>query len=508
MPNLTMTYFQAFQPVIWSILISWNSFCLTSLSSTPSTCSWLCNLLCCRQFLVVAGCDEQQHSIPFFFVPPCSNNSLLLCPCCSRTSMNPQCPICNVLCKNQVGLNIHIGRKHTQAQIAWLNRHSMTAQLESQCEFLPPVDAQQEDSAGVDNLSVSYPMVDEEADDAAGLEDDSITSGHPDAAEVVEEDLASDGVDSYTAGSSNSSYCLHFNPTITSDPEPEPETEEPPLLENIEITIPADTIEEADPHRFLGVPYRCTMNEQVRLLAISNDDYVMARMYKVCDKVGSPKYLCDKIIAVLKEEMRKGFNPLSTITQRKAYFPRIYKQMNVQLPEAVKIKLHTGAIATVYRFHFLTQLQNHLLSLPYADLTNLDLPNPDQPWSSTYPAGRNPGHTSLIDSTWYDATASSYKSELDNHHHLLHPLSLYIDKTGCDGIMKATLEPLMCTSGLLNQTNRQNVSNWFMIGCVPNLELSSKAKRSKESLQSLQDYHRCLEILLEPLKEVQRNMPV
>ena len=214
--------------------------------------------------------------------------------------------------------------------------------------------------------------------------------------------------------------------------------------------------------------------------------------------------------------MRGGqFHPLHGITQRKAYFPRIYKLLNVVKPEAIPVKLHTGATATVYRFHFETQLQNHLMSVAYSDLGNLDLPDPSDPFSSipaAYAAGADPGHTSLIDSTWYSSVVKQKLSLLSpvngrRPKYILHPLSLYIDKTGTDGIQKSTLEPLMCTSGILNQSNRQNVSNWFQIGVMPNLEQSSKAMRSSEALPNLQDYHRCMEVLLAPLKKFQQEMP-
>jgi Plavaka transposase len=96
---------------------------------------------------------------------------------------------------------------------------------------------------------------------------------------------------------------------------------------------------------------------------------------------------------------------------------------------------------------------------------------------------------------------------LETDQYFLCPLILYVDKTGTDKIQKATLEPLVCISATLNQETRQNTMNWFIVGYLPNLEQSSKAKRSKNTKANSSDYHRCLEVLLKPLKEMQRTHP-
>ena len=424
------------------------------------------------------------------------------------------CTICETHYTSRRGLSIHISKCHPDWEIQLqalqcdINNNRGADGLNNRGVVQEPNDQDSHVSSN-DTTSLSFPNV-----EGASFHDDGLS-----------EDVSmSDEEDVITAGSSNQSYAEydhdydHVEPQLDADEPAGPppnhgiaeNTPDDPVV-NVDNEVCACSFQTEDPiedhDKFLGVMIHSPMEQQLRLTSISDEDYTMARMYKVCDDAGAPKYLCDKILATLREAMRTGFHPGSGITQRKAYFPRIYKKLKVQSPEGIPIQLHTGEIATVYRFNFESQLQNHLLSQPYSDLQNLDLPNLANPFASMWPHGESPGHTSLVDSTWYFTSTSSRMSLLTTNKYMFHPLSLYIDKTGADGIMKSSLEPLMCTSGILNHTTRQQASNWFMIGCIPNLELASGAGKKKDSLLAIQDYHRCLDILLEPLKNVQKKMP-
>ncbi|KAG9288567.1 hypothetical protein G9A89_003270, partial [Geosiphon pyriformis] len=80
--------------------------------------------------------------------------------------------------------------------------------------------------------------------------------------------------------------------------------------------------------------------------------------------------------------------------------------------------------------------------------------------------------------------------------------------TGTDGIQKSAMEPLVCTSANLKQSCRNDAKNWIVLGFVPNLELTSSATRRNNPVDSAADYHHCLSVLLEPLKQLQKEMPV
>jgi hypothetical protein len=97
---------------------------------------------------------------------------------------------------------------------------------------------------------------------------------------------------------------------------------------------------------------------------------------------------------------------------------------------------------------------------------------------------------------------------------ILHPLCFYIDKTGADKLQKNSLEPLVCTSSLLTAEARHDPRNWFVVGFVPNLELTSTARRTNETSKKrgksshARDFHNCLAKLLVDLLKLQRGKQV
>ena len=263
----------------------------------------------------------------------------------------------------------------------------------------------------------------------------------------------------------------------------------------------------------LGVDYSIPIEEQEKEHGIFKHDKSMARLYKLCDDTGAPQYLLDKVLAALREE--ESINDFDihsgAVTQRKPFFQRVHKALKIQQPEEVLVTLADQSVVSVYRFDIQEQLQRHLLSRAFSDIEKMDFYSLDDLWGTEWPKPNSPRpqHTSLIDSTWYHRTAESRSDLLETGHYCLHPLVLYIDKTGTDSMQKATLEPLVCTSANLNQQSRQDTKNWFVLGYIPNLELSSSALRTgAQQGQSTRDYHSCIRILLEPLKRLQQEMPV
>ena len=255
-----------------------------------------------------------------------------------------------------------------------------------------------------------------------------------------------------------------------------------------------------------------------RELPVAPYDQSMARLYKICDDAGAPKFLCDQVLKALQEEMLSNqFDPLSSLmTTRKTFFPRVQRLLEIQPPEEIHLTLETGQEVSVFRFHFLPRLQQHLLSQSFFDLGNLSLPDAQDVWSSVPSGGfdnpsANLDYSSSTTSLWYKDTCKLYREKLVTGQYLLHPLTLYIDKTGADGIMKNTLEPLVCTSNIFTGKARQDCKNWFVLGFIPNLEISSSAGRrsnsttkKKRSIQ-VRDYHKCLSVLLQPIVDLQKN---
>jgi hypothetical protein len=198
----------------------------------------------------------------------------------------------------------------------------------------------------------------------------------------------------------------------------------------------------------------------------------------------------------------------SGMTQRRTFFARAQSRLNIPLPEPHPIKLEGGEKVIVYRFDVKEKLARHLVSPVYGDLSDLALPDADNCWSS-FPTTTD--NSCLTRSRWYKDTCEVHREELLGGKTLLHPLTIYIDKTGVDRIQKNALEPLVCTSSLLSAKAKRDPKNWFVLGYVPNLEVSSSANRKKRTSAkkfrsiNCRDYHRCLEVLLQPLIELQQG---
>jgi hypothetical protein len=264
----------------------------------------------------------------------------------------------------------------------------------------------------------------------------------------------------------------------------------------------------------IGKVVTITMQEQNSRVVATPHDRSMARIYQVCDQAGSPRYLADLIITQLrKETLQNGFDPChSSITRRDAFMHRATKSTGSIPPEAIRITLESGQTVTVLRFPFRQQLQEHLLSSVFSDLKNLSV-NTSDPWGFYTKNGLI--LKDFLDGTWYPTTYELFRrSKVDLHNYILHCVIGYVDKTHGDGIEKNSLEPFMMTSAGAKQAIREDSKSWFCVGFVPNLTMiSAAARRGQKGCQytksaALRDYHRCFQVLLQPLKDMQKSNPV
>jgi hypothetical protein len=132
-----------------------------------------------------------------------------------------------------------------------------------------------------------------------------------------------------------------------------------------------------DSYADLGVPYKKSIASQDLFEAVTNEDLAMARLYKICDDAGSPKYLMDRIFATLQEEIRGSFNLKSpNITQRKSFFPRVQRKMMVEPARNTNVTLHNGECVHVSQFHFREQFNATWSPFPSPAWTTLTCPTP------------------------------------------------------------------------------------------------------------------------------------
>jgi hypothetical protein len=243
-------------------------------------------------------------------------------------------------------------------------------------------------------------------------------------------------------------------------------------------------------------------------------DRSMAKMYQICDNARAPRYLCDNLMSKLREEMiENSFDPLHPgITKRNAFMYRIEKSIGTAPPEKIHITLESGARVTVYRFPFMETYQNYLLSEPFSKLVNLDV-DPSDPFGPP-DLDRNQLEE-MHDGRWFKESYTEFLDSVsDRTRYVFSDLAIYADKTGTDRIEKNSLEPVVAFCPILRKDVREQTSAHFLLGFIPNLSTSSAALRRGRSQRqgsksmSVRDYHRCLELLLAPIKKLQESQPV
>jgi hypothetical protein len=264
----------------------------------------------------------------------------------------------------------------------------------------------------------------------------------------------------------------------------------------------------------LGQIVTVTIEQQNSRVVATPQDRSMARIYRICDQAGSPCYLADLIIQQLrKETVLNGFDPCHPgITRRDAFMHRASKSIGSIPPEAIPITLESGQTVTVFCFPFLQTIQEHLLSPVFSDIKNLSVDSSD-PWG-----GYTTNGDILMDAhdgTCYCTSFDHFCQSMPNpENYCFSPLMGYIDKTGTDGIEKNSLEPWMWISSCIRQGKREDSQSWFPGGFVPNLTMiSAAARRGQKGRQytrsaAVRSYHRCLEVILQPSKDLQRDLPI
>jgi hypothetical protein len=155
---------------------------------------------------------------------------------------------------------------------------------------------------------------------------------------------------------------IHFD-SFPPPPPPPPPTELEPSEDaqdaqdaaSQELLADEEVIEE-ESDLDLGRPSRMSMEDQqgiilsvtphdqvmASLYNFTPHDQVMACLYKLCNDAGAPpKYLCDDLVAVIREKkLKNNFNILSpAISKRRTFFQRVKKQLEIPGPEAIPCNL-------------------------------------------------------------------------------------------------------------------------------------------------------------------------
>jgi hypothetical protein len=289
---------------------------------------------------------------------------------------------------------------------------------------------------------------------------------------------------------------------------------------NSESTYPAD----AATHQHGEAPivstqsFSFTIEEHQTRIAVSPWDRSMAELYLVADKAGAHRDLVDDLLGVMRREKRlRRFDPMhAAVTKRDAYLNRVKMSPSLRPSEKVTINLDLGFSIDIFRFPLQESLQDLMLGPLYVDSNNLSIP-PERidPWDDS-PVLQGPP-LSLFNGTWYRETHADLYSQIPAEQrslHILESLIFYIDRTGVDGRQKNGLEPLTASLGSLTTSAREKRDAWVTLGFVPNLdEINSQVKRTSKKRNVppgilFKVYHQCIEALLLPLVQLQKEPPL
>ena len=241
---------------------------------------------------------------------------------------------------------------------------------------------------------------------------------------------------------------------------------------------------------------------------------VQATIHHMCHKAGAPRYLAGDILHYLHEEIIKNrinLRDSRTLVKPEKLMECFQEGLGIEPLEALPITLESGFRTTVFRFHIKDMMQRHLLSHVFADMKNINLDNPDEPFSGNQTNKLPLDYTDLNNGHWYKEAVTKYSELLRDGEHILHPWVLYGDKTGVDKVEKNTLEPIAISSSNLTRPVRETASNWILLGYIPNLKTLHKERSRSTTTNarsiSLRDYHQCLFKLLEPFQKLQEEKP-
>jgi hypothetical protein len=118
------------------------------------------------------------------------------------------------------------------------------------------------------------------------------------------------------------------------------------------------------------------------------------------------------------------------------------------------------------------------------------------------------------DGTFYpESYALFLRSKTNLEDCCFNPWIGYADRTHGDNTEKNSLEPFVLTSSIIRQFKREDSKSWFCAGFIPNLNMPlAAARRGNKGRQcsksaAIRDWHRCVQVSVQPLKDMQREKP-
>ena len=293
---------------------------------------------------------------------------------------------------------------------------------------------------------------------------------------------------------------------------------------NMDINASNNNIEQY----LLGKEIRVPIDDNVYNIYQGNQEYSMLRLLDYCEKALCPHYFFDGLIKIIREEnvlrqfdiMSKNLpsqNTLvSTMTKNfKTPIPLI-SEVIPELPQMTStiVNISSAEFAVeVVHYNFLESLKcllNDRTIFGIVDNLVINTTDPFHPYVPQSPESID----EVLDGQWYKDTVQSRIKEDMKDTHFLFPIYIYIDKTPIDKNVRYGLEPVVFSTPIIKRSVRQDPKCYRLLGFIPDLCSKSSALRSTMGVKkankgmSNRNYHQCLSIVLESLKQAQQNPPL
>ena len=283
-------------------------------------------------------------------------------------------------------------------------------------------------------------------------------------------------------------------------------------------------------------------------------DRMMLKLILMLDSFRAPQYAFQKVLHWVDECLANGllqrglhgrtFSPMKRDTfmkQLEKLFPDVTKpvQATVAIEESLNSQFHSGlapvtvdangttsqelideyrrstrSTAIVPHFNARQQIISLLSdSSLFGDPDNLYVNQTGCPDDLFRPYSCEPGRpiSSILSGSWYQRTVRA--PDFDPSREFIIPLIGYIDATGTDAYSRFKLEPFLISFTIFKPNILGKSQSWRLLGIVPDLELDSSARKSRQRNNKNNDgkaihcrnYHNMLRFTLSSLIELQKT---
>jgi len=285
--------------------------------------------------------------------------------------------------------------------------------------------------------------------------------------------------------------------------------------------VPANDSHARDP--VLGtILYQPAAHAQADLPRLTATDAALVDLHQILFKAGAPKRTFDEMVDFIEKHSSTTFKIGHKIPRRNTFLKSIHDKFPSPPPTSTVISLEADPsdifvnghreTVTVHHWDFVETMRETLLD-PHlmGNLSNLVV-NPADLFGKYVPEEVGPegeNDPELLAARFYQESYDLLITDPETQ--FLAPILIYMDKTAARGGSQRAYsgEPVTWTLSIFRQELRHLAKAWRVLGYMPDLELSSSAKKKVISGctagkgRSVRNYHNCLDVILHSLKSVQ-----